>query len=93
MRLQLRDTLNTIQRIYGLSELELLGHESAEFEPCELSCENGGGCWTHRDTVCTCVRSWYGPLNYRTAARTLFLRPYLAHFCPVFLVFSRFSPS
>ena len=27
----------------------------------------------------------YGPLNYRTAARTLFLRPYL--------VFSRFSPS
>eukprot|EP01045_Picozoa_sp_COSAG04_P025592 COSAG04_NODE_3386_length_2867_cov_2.128251_1_plen_124_part_10 len=26
----------------------------------------------------------YGPLNYRTAARTLFLRPYLAHFCPVF---------
>ena len=35
----------------------------------------------------------YGPLNYRTAARTLFLRPYLAHFCPFFLVFSRFSPS
>ena len=35
----------------------------------------------------------YDPLNYRTAARTLFLRPYLAHFCPVFLVFSRFSPS
>ena len=59
MRLQLRDTLNTIQRIYGLSELELLGHESAEFEPCELACENGGGCWTHRETVCTCVRSWY----------------------------------
>ena len=26
----------------------------------------------------------YGPLNCRTAARTLFLRPYLAHFCPVF---------
>ena len=25
----------------------------------------------------------YGPLNYRTAARTLFLRPYLAH-CSVF---------
>ena len=37
--------------------------------------------------------SAYGPLNYRTAARTPFLRPYLAHFCPVFLVFSRFSPS
>ena len=27
---------------------------------------------------------WYGPLNYRTAARTLFLRPYLAHFCSFF---------
>mgnify|MGYP002885396480 CR=1 FL=1 len=26
----------------------------------------------------------YGPLNYRTAARTLFLRPYLAHFCSSF---------
>ena len=26
----------------------------------------------------------YGPLNYRTAARTLFLRPYLAHFCSFF---------
>ena len=26
----------------------------------------------------------YGRLNYRTAARTLFLRPYLAHFCSVF---------
>ena len=35
----------------------------------------------------------YGPLNYRTAARTLFLRPYLAHFCSVFRHFSRFSPS
>ena len=35
----------------------------------------------------------YGPLEYRTAARTLFLRPYLTHFCPVFLAFSRFSPS
>ena len=30
------------------------------------------------------LKDWYGPLNYRTAARTLFLRPYLAHFCPVF---------
>ena len=28
--------------------------------------------------------STYGPLNYRTAARTLFLRPYLAHFCSFF---------
>ena len=26
----------------------------------------------------------YGPLNYRTAARTLFLKPYLAHFCSFF---------
>ena len=26
----------------------------------------------------------YGPLKYRTAARTLFLRPYLAHFCSFF---------
>ena len=38
----------------------------------------------------------YGPLNYRTAARTLFLRPYLAHFCPVFsrffAVFSVLTP-
>ena len=38
----------------------------------------------------------YGPLNYRTAARTLFLRPYLAHFCPVFsrffAVFSVLKP-
>ena len=25
----------------------------------------------------------YGPLDYRPAARTLFLRPYLAHFCSV----------
>ena len=37
-----------------------------------------------------------GPLNYRTAARTLFLRPYLAHFCPVFsrffAVFSVLKP-
>ena len=30
----------------------------------------------------------YGPLNYRTAARTLFLRPYLAHFCSFFRRFS-----
>ena len=39
------------------------------------------------------TRSWaakseeqmeYGPLDYRTAARTLFLRPYLAHFCSFF---------
>ena len=38
----------------------------------------------------------YGPLNYRTAARTLFLGPYLAHFCPVFsrffAVFSVLTP-
>ena len=38
----------------------------------------------------------YGPLNYRTAARTLFLRPYLAHFCPVFsrffAIFSVLTP-
>ena len=38
----------------------------------------------------------YGPLNYRTAARTLFLSPYLAHFCPVFsrffAVFSVLTP-
>ena len=38
----------------------------------------------------------YGPLNYRTAARTLFLRPHLAHFCPVFrrffAVFSVLTP-
>ena len=26
----------------------------------------------------------YGPLSYRTAASTLFLRPYLAHCCSVF---------
>ena len=39
---------------------------------------------------------WYGPLNYRTATRTLFLRPYLAHFYPVFsrcfAVFSVLTP-
>ena len=38
----------------------------------------------------------YGPLNYRTAARTLFTRPYLAHFCSVFrrffAVFSVLTP-
>ena len=38
----------------------------------------------------------YGPLNYRTATRTFFLRPYLAHFCPVFsrffAVFSVLTP-
>ena len=38
----------------------------------------------------------YGPLDYRTAARTLFLRPYLAHFCSVFrrffAVFSVLTP-
>ena len=41
-------------------------------------------------------RTLYGRLNYRTAARTLFLRPYLAHFCPVFsrffAVFSVVTP-
>ena len=31
----------------------------------------------------------YGPFNYRTAARTLFLRPYLAHFCSFFRGFLR----
>ena len=40
--------------------------------------------------------AWYGPLNCRTAARTLFLRPYLARFCPVFsrffAVFSVLTP-
>ena len=38
----------------------------------------------------------YGPLNYRTAARTPFLRPYLAHFCSsfrhFFAVFSVLTP-
>ena len=38
----------------------------------------------------------YGPLNYRTAARTLFDRPYLAQFCSVFrrsfAVFSVLTP-
>ena len=38
----------------------------------------------------------YGRLNYRTAARTLFLRPYLAHFCSFFrrcfAVFSVLTP-
>ena len=40
--------------------------------------------------------SGVGPLNYRTAARTLFLRPYLAHFCSFFrrffAVFSVLTP-
>ena len=35
----------------------------------------------------------YGPLDYRTAARTLFLRLFLAHFARFFAVFSLFSPS
>ena len=38
----------------------------------------------------------YGPLDYRTAVRTLFLRPYLAHFCSFFrhffAVFSVLTP-
>ena len=38
----------------------------------------------------------YGPLDYRAAARTLFLRPYLAHFFPFFrhffAVFSVLTP-
>ena len=46
---------------------------------------------------CTVVRDvdgLYGPLNYRTAARTLFLRPYLANFCSFFRrFFSLFPPS
>ena len=48
---------------------------------------------------CTVVRDvdgLYGPLSYRTAARTLFLRPYLAHFCSFFrhffAVFSVLTP-
>ena len=32
----------------------------------------------------SCQATTYGALNYRTAAHTLFLRPYLAHFCSVF---------
>ena len=44
----------------------------------------------------TVAFSQYGPLNYRTAARTLFLRPYLAHFCSFFrhffAVFSVLTP-
>eukprot|EP01045_Picozoa_sp_COSAG04_P010547 COSAG04_NODE_648_length_11585_cov_20.935335_12_plen_113_part_00 len=42
------------------------------------------------------TQSQYGALNYRTAARTLFLRPYLAHFCSFFrhffAVFSVLTP-
>ena len=30
------------------------------------------------------LKTMYGPLDYRTAARTLFLRPHLAHFCSFF---------
>eukprot|EP01045_Picozoa_sp_COSAG04_P006667 COSAG04_NODE_332_length_16554_cov_392.698590_10_plen_166_part_00 len=30
------------------------------------------------------ITAMYGALDYRTAARTLFLRPYLAHFCSFF---------
>ena len=45
---------------------------------------------------CKLVAVRYRPLNYRRAARTLFLRPYLAHFCPVFsrffAVFSVLKP-
>ena len=43
-------------------------------------------------------REWYTPgtLNYRTAARTLFHRPYLAHVCSFFrrffAVFSVLTP-
>ena len=50
--------------------------------------------WRSHDVAL--VRKQYGRLNYRTAARTLFLRPYLAHFCPVFsrffAVFSVLTP-
>ena len=35
---------------------------------------------------------WYGPLNYGTAARTLFLRPYLALLPRFFAVFSVLTP-
>ena len=47
-------------------------------------------------TVMRDVDGLYGPLSYRTAARTLFLRPYLAHFCSFFrhffAVFSVLTP-
>ena len=39
---------------------------------------NGSNSWS------TELEAVYGALNYRTAARTLFLRPYLAHFCSFF---------
>ena len=42
------------------------------------------------------LKTMCGPLDYRTAARTLFLRPYLAHFCSFFrrffAVFSVLTP-
>ena len=51
---------------------------------------NGSNSWS------TELEAVYGSLSCRTAARTLFLRPYLAHFCPVFsrffAVFSVLTP-
>ena len=51
--------------------------------------------WLRAPTTCPPLII-YGPLNYRRAARTLFHRPYLAHFCPVFsrffAVFSVLTP-
>ena len=61
----------------------------ARFVPVFEGSADGGKTWLR-------YRYRYGPLNYRTAARTLFLRPYLAHFCPVFsrffAVFSVLTP-
>ena len=54
------------------------------------------GCGKQSAFALASVLCWYGALNYRTAARTLFLRPYLAHFCSVFrhffAVFSVLTP-
>ena len=58
----------------------------ARFVPVFEGSADGGKTWLR-------YRYRYGPLNYRTAARTLFLRPYLAHFARFFAVFSLFSPS
>ena len=51
---------------------------------------DGGKLWRTVSTILpwnsngTRFNGEYGPLNYRTAARTLFLRPYLAHFARFF---------
>eukprot|EP01045_Picozoa_sp_COSAG04_P016205 COSAG04_NODE_1335_length_7178_cov_14.567679_7_plen_1040_part_00 len=59
--------------------------------------ETGKEGWCRGEPCGSYQNGGYGPLNYRTAARTLFLRPYLAHFCPVFsrffAVFSRLDAS